>query len=95
MRDSEILVPGAPRSLGIYLVVPSRCLDLGLSRSLPCPVRRDEDGSGLPTCCNRDPSVPHATLGSYGQEGTPACRLGDVMVTLVTTVTWRVPAQRT
>ena len=34
-----------------------------LSRS-PFPLRRDEDGCGLPTCCNRDPFVPRATLGT-------------------------------
>jgi hypothetical protein len=26
--------------------------------------------------------MPRATLEPYGQEGTPECRLGDVMVTL-------------
>jgi hypothetical protein len=32
-----------------------------LSRSLPFLRGRDQDGSGWPACCNRDPFVPHAT----------------------------------
>src|SRR5271166_7152897 len=50
---------------------PRFCLAPPFSR-----VRRDEDGSGLPTCCNRDPFVPRATLGTVWARGHARVQAG-------------------
>ena len=62
---------------------------------LPMPALLDAYGDREHDQDKRD--VPHATppcgaIGTrepYGEEGTPVCRLGDVLVTLLRTVPWR------